>query len=216
MGERRQAPPRAGERLADAVVHVLGLGLGVGGAAGLGALALPRADATLLLALGLYAGGMLCMFGCSAAYNLSRPSERSELLRRLDHAAIFLMIAGSYTPFALIALGGAWGWALFAFVWSGAAIGAALKLICGRCFERSSIVVYLLLGWSVLAAIQPLSEALSRAGLILLASGGALYTTGVIFHLWKGLRFQSAIWHAFVLAGAICHFAAIVGEVAVA
>ena len=210
----REARPQPRELLADAVVHAAGLSLAAAGAAALAVIAIPRADAQLLVALGLYAGGLLCMFGCSALHNLCLWPRRSDWLRRLDHAAIFLMIAGTYTPFALIAIGGAWGWALLGFVWSVAAAGAALKLLRPWRFERTAIAAYLLLGWCIVAAAEPLSASVSIAGVVLLAAGGLLYTSGVVFHLWKRLPYQNAIWHLFVLAGAACHYAAIVAEIA--
>lgn len=208
--------PRTRERLADAVVHFVGLSLGAAGSVALAALAIPRSDAQLLIAVGLYAGGLLCMFGCSALHNLSSRSPRSGWLRRLDHAAIFLMIAGTYTPFTLIAMGGVWGWTLLTFVWGMAAFGMAAKLLRPQRFERAAIVLYLLMGWCILVAVEPLSESVSFVGIALLASGGALYTTGVIFHLRKELPFQNVIWHFFVLAGAACHYAAVFREVAAA
>lgn len=209
-----EARPQPRERLADAVVHAAGLSLGAAGAAALAAMAIPRADAQLAIALGLYAGGLLSMFACSALHNLWAGPRRGDWPRRLDHAAIFLMIAGTYTPVALIAMGGAWGWALLGFVWSVALAGAALKLLLPGRFERAAIVAYLLLGWCILAAAKPLAASVSLAGVMLLGAGGLLYTSGVAFHLWRRLPYQNAIWHLFVLAGAACHYAAIVHEIA--
>jgi hemolysin III len=203
------------ELIADAVLHVLGLLFGLGALAALAAIALPDAAAPLLVGLAAYAFGMLSMFGCSALYNLTRHPARRALFRRFDHAAIFVMIAGSYTPFALNAVGGPWGLGLLAFVWSMALAGVALKLAWPHRFERASVVAYLVLGWSVVVAIRPVLDALSSAGIILLVTGGALYSIGVIFHLWERLRYGTAIWHGFVLAAAACHFAAVVHDIAI-
>ncbi len=206
------------ERRADAAVHVVGLALGLAGCVGLAAAALARPDAgpRLLAGLGPYAAGLLAMLACSALYNLAgdEPPARKRLLRRLDHAAIFLMIAGTYTPFALVAIGGAWGAGLLASVWAVAAAGIAAELLGVRRSERLSVAAYLLLGWSVLPALGPLAAAVSPSGVALLAAGGVLYSVGAGFHLWRGLPFQNAVWHGFVLAAAACHYAAVLREVA--
>ena len=204
------------ERLADGVVHVLGVGFGLAACASLAIIALPSHDALLWLALGLYGLGLLAMLFCSALYNLIPHSGLKVFVRRLDHAAIFVMIAGTYTPFALIAIGGAWGLGLLAFVWTLSLCGVALKLFGTRRFDRLSLAAYLLLGWSVLVAIDPLLGAVSAAGVVLLALGGVLYSLGVVFHLWQRLPYQNAIWHAFVLVAAACHFTAVLSEVALA
>jgi hemolysin III len=204
------------ELIADAVLHVLGLLFGVGALIALAAIALPDAHPTMLVGLAVYAFGMLSMFGSSALYNLTRRPARRALFRRFDHAAIFLMIAGSYTPFGLTLLAGPVGYGLLGFVWTMALAGAGLKLAWPDRFERASVVAYLLLGWSVLYAIRPLLDQLSAAGITLLFAGGALYSIGVIFHLWERLRYGTAIWHGFVLAASACHFAAVVVDVAIA
>ena len=119
------------------------------------------------------------------------------------------MIAGTYTPFTLLALQGAWSWSFTCLVWSVALLGILLRLLHGRLFDRLSLGLYLVLGWIALAAIAPLVDALNTPTLILLAIGGALYTIGVIFHLWERLPFQNVIWHTFVVAAAAVHFAAV-------
>jgi hemolysin III len=204
------------EWIADAVVHALGLVFGLAACAFLVLAVLPSHDALLWLALGLYGAGLLAMLGCSALYNLCGPGCWKGVFRRLDHAAIFVMIAGTYTPFTLLAIGGAWGYGLLAFVWTVALCGVAVKLFWPRRFERLSVAAYLLLGWSIVVALDPLLGALSPAGVALLGAGGLLYSLGVIFHLWHRLPYQNALWHAFVLAGAACHFSAVLGEVAFA
>jgi hemolysin III len=205
-----------GERIADAVVHGLGLTFGFAACISLLVVLLPDADLLRWLAVGLYAAGLVAMLGCSALYNLAPPGRWKSHFRRLDHAAIFVMIAGTYTPFLLVALGGAWGHGLLAFVWTVALAGVTVKLVWPRRFDRLSVAAYLLLGWSIVVALDPLWGAVSAAGLILLAIGGLLYSIGVVFHLWQRLPYQNAIWHVFVLAAAACHFTAVLSEVAVA
>jgi hemolysin III len=201
------------ERVADAAIHVLGVACGLAACIALALVALPRGDAALAIGIGLYAGGLISMLGFSALYNMTRAPRWKSMFRRLDHAAIFVMIAGTYTPFALIAIGGAWGIGLLAFVWLVAAAGVALKLVCPRRFERFSLAAYLLLGWCILPLLGPLFAAVSLPGIILLAAGGLLYSLGVVFHVWTRLPYHNAIWHALVLVAAGCHFAAVLREI---
>lgn len=203
------------ELIADAVVHLLGLAFAVGAVATLIVFLCLSPDLPRGISLGLYAFGLLATIICSALYNLTSHAQRKALFRRFDHAAIFVMIAGTYTPFSLMLIGGAWGWSLLGFVWSVALIGVAMKLLYPLRFEKLSVVVYLVLGWTVLAALQPLISSASLAGLVLLITGGGLYSLGVVFHLWERLPFQNAIWHVFVLAAAACHYAAILVDVAI-
>lgn len=204
------------ERVADAAVHAVGLALALAAIPALFAAATPASGLPLLAGLGLYAFGLLAMLGCSALYNLSTDPARKGLYQRLDHAAIFLMIAGTYTPFALVAIGGAWGAGLLGFVWTAALAGAAVELTGLRRPDALMTAAYLLLGWTILAAFGPLSRAVSGTGLALLVAGGVLYSVGVVFHHWRGLRYQNAIWHAFVVLAAGCHYAAVLREVAAA
>jgi hemolysin III len=198
-----------GEEWADHCLHLLGIALGIAGAVAIVALGASRGEPRLVIAVAIYAAGLLAMLICSALYNLAAPSARKERLRRLDHAAIFVMIAGTYTPFLLARMGGAWGWGMLGFVWVAAAVGGALALLAARRFERLELAAYLLLGWCILAARQPLAAALSGPALKLLLLGGLLYSFGVPFHLWRRLPYHNAIWHGFVLAAAACHYAAI-------
>jgi hemolysin III len=201
------------ERRADIIIHVLGLAFAVGACIGLVASMWDRADLAHFIALGLYAFGLIAMLSCSALYNMTDHPGRKGLFRRFDHAAIFVMIAGTYTPFLAIKVGGAWGASLLAFVWVVAAFGVALKLLTPARFERLSIAAYLLIGWSILVVLDPLFAAVSAPGIILLAIGGVLYSVGVVFHLSVRLPYHNAIWHLFVLAAAVCHYAAVLGDV---
>jgi hemolysin III len=218
MNSNSAAEPRytRSEQVADAVVHGLGVAFGLLACLVLAIIVAPKGDLRLLLAVTVYGVGLLAMLGCSALYNLTLDPARREVFRRLDHAAIFVMIAGTYTPFTMIALGGTWGYGLLAFVWSVALGGVVLKLVWPRRFERLSVAAYLLLGWSIVVALDPLLAAVSTSGITLLFAGGLLYSLGVVFHLWSRLPYQNAIWHAFVLAAAVCHFNAVLGEVATA
>ena len=199
----------ARELLADAVVHALGLALGCVGTAALIVLAVVAGSLTVLLSLMVYSAGLLGMLGCSAAYNLLRASRRRDWLRRFDHAAIFVMIAGTYTPITTLGLEGAWSVGLTLVIWSIAITGIALKLWQPRRIEAVSVVLYLALGWIGLVALDPLLSSLSGSTLGLVAAGGFLYSIGVVFHLWRTLPYHNAIWHGFVLAAAVLHYMAV-------
>src|SRR5262245_56523940 len=201
------------ELAADCVIHVLGIAGGSIAAASLLALIARRDDWLEFAAVLIYAIGLLAMLSCSAAYHLARSSPWRAGLRRLDHAAIFVMIAGTYTPFTLLRLDGGGSWFLATAVWSIAGIGMFVKL-CRRCDLRyASVAPYLLLGWLGIIAIDPLVHSLGWQNLALIAAGGALYSIGVVFHVWERLPFQNAIWHTFVLAAAALHYAAVVNGV---
>lgn len=164
--------------------------------------------AAIFVGLIVYSIGLVGMFAASAAYNLVSHVGVKEILRRLDHAAIFVMIAGSYTPFALV-VGGRAGHMLLAAVWAIAAVGVAIKLRYPRRFDKLSVLLYLSQGWIVLLALDSITAALSNRALSLLVAGGVVYTVGVAFHLMERLLFHNVIWHIFVLGGAACQFVAI-------
>jgi len=155
----------------------------------------------------------LAMFVTSVFYHHERDLERKVRLRKLDHAAIYLLIAGTYTPVAVIAMGGAWGWTLFGTMWTLAAIGIIAKTTVGFRFPRLSTALYLVMGWVGMLAIRPMADALSPAELGWLIAGGLAYTAGVPFYVWKTRRYTHAVWHLFVLAGVACHFALVLSVV---
>jgi hemolysin III len=199
--------PGPGEALADGVVHRVGLAAGVAGAVVL--LGAHSGGALETVALATYAFGLLTMLFCSAAYNRAPPSRLKWWLRRFDHAAIFLMIAATYTPFLARFQDKGWAGVLGVAIWAGAVGGITLKLGWPGRFDRLSIGLYLLLGWAIVAAVEPLAASVPATTLVLLVAGGVLYTVGVIFHVWERLRYQTAIWHGFVVAAAGCHYAAV-------
>jgi len=205
-----------GEVWADAAAHVIGLLFGVVATVALIVTASQTNHFLLIFGASLYALGLLATFSCSAAYNLCPPSSTKEFLRRLDHAAIFLMIAGTYTPLLLNRIGGEWGIGLLVFVWTVALVGATMKILFPRRWEMLSIALYIGLGWSIVVAINPMMQALATNSLILIAAGAMIYSIGVIFHMWDRLPYQNAIWHWLVLAAAACHYLAILNEVAIA
>jgi len=195
------------ELAADRAVHLLGLSLGLPAAVAVVASAAGGGWGELL-SVALYAAGLLAMLGCSAAYHLRRTSPRRDWLRRLDHAAIFVMIAGTYTPLVL-RLPGGWAVGLTTGVWTAALAGVAAKLFQPRRIEALSVALYLVLGWAGVIAAEPLLAALDPATLVLLLVGGVVYSAGVVFHLAAHWPYARALWHGSVVIAATIHYAAI-------
>jgi len=202
-----------GELIADGAIHVIGVAASLIAAVTLTLLAVgvlpPQATASVLI----YGLGLLAVFICSAAYHLARRPRLKALLRRFDHAAIYVKIAATYTPFAAVKMGGLAGLGLLGAVWVIAAIGVFTRLLLPGQFVRTAYVLYLAQGWACLAALKPMIEAVPATAMALLLVGGILYTAGVAFHLWERLPYHNAIWHAFVLAASACHFAAVLDAV---
>ena len=197
-----------GERLADLIVHLTGLGLALVGGGMLLGLAIGFGHVERLTAASIYAVGLLTMLALSTAYNFA-PASYQPLLRRFDHAGIFLMIAGSYTPFTTQYLEGAWSWGMTAAVWSIAGVGVLAKLFLPGLGRLFWIAVYLILGWLMVVALEPLRQNLGLAPLILLGVGGLLYPLGVASYIRNALRFRRAIWHGHVVVAAAVHWVAV-------
>ncbi len=214
MTPRPTRPVSPAELLADKLVHLVGLAAGGVGTTALLAFTAIGSRLSDIASAAVYSLGLLAMLGCSAAYNLARRSPHRELLRRFDHAAIFAMIAGTYTPFTTLALTGDWAIFMTALVWLIAGFGIALKLVLPqRRFEGLSVALYVAFGWIAIIAIGPFAHSLSQPLLLMIAAGGVVYTLGVIFHAWERLPYQNAIWHGFVLAAAAIHYAAVCGVI---
>ena len=197
------------EQRADRRVHLLGIaGAMVGSALLLPAVA-ATGSAAVIASVAAYCAGLVFMVTASAAYNLARAGRAKEYLRRLDHAAIYVMIAGSYTPFLANLVALPWGLILLATVWAAAVIGILLKLAAPRRYERLGTALYLIQGWILLPAIGPIGEGLSGIVLGLLLAGGVVYTLGVGVHSARHLPYHNAIWHGMVLAAAALHFGAV-------
>jgi hemolysin III len=197
------------EILADGIVHLLGIALSVIAVIILLTLTAIYANTAQMLSVSIYAVGLVAMLAISASYNLWPVSPAKWLLRSVDHSAIFVLIAATYTPFLAQMHDGVIGWALLIGVWSVAAFGIGLKVFAPGRFEKLSLGLYLALGWSGVVAYDGLSSSLPGTTMWFICAGGALYSFGVIFHAWQRLRFQNAIWHSFVLAAAACHYTAV-------
>jgi hemolysin III len=197
-----------GEQLADRIVHAVGIVGALTGGTILVAIAARSAVAGQLVPVLAYVAGLLAMLGCSAAYHVWNAHRHREWLRRLDHAAIFAMIAGTYTPIAVLALRPPWDVALTAAAWIAAAAGMVLKLAQPRRIESISIFLYLLLGWMGLIALKELLASVASETLLMILIGGLIYSGGLVFHL-SSRRYHRALWHASVLLAATVHFVAI-------
>ncbi|WP_342769520.1 PAQR family membrane homeostasis protein TrhA [Roseovarius spongiae] len=203
------------ERIADGVVHVMGIMAAVAGIVVLFALVHDRMEWGLFTALTVYSAALLLMLGASAAYHILADTRARPVLRRLDHAAIYVKIAGTFTPLAVF-LGTAFGYFLLLLVWGLALLGARTKLRMQRGKMTTGYMPYLALGWLGIALFVPLAALLPGLSLKLILVGGLLYTIGIVFYAWESLRYANAIWHGFVLIASGCFFVGIGHAVAAA
>lgn len=190
------------------MTHALGVVVGI--AALMVMLALSGTDACKLLSAAVFGTSLVLMYSSSALYHYFTSPGWKKRFQALDHACIYLLIAGSYTPITLITLRGAWGWSLFGAIWAMAVCGVLMKTLWrGKKDHWISTVLYLFMGWLIVLAFGPLSRLMPTMGLRWLVAGGIAYSLGVVFYLWNRLPFNHAIWHLFVLGGSICHVLAI-------
>jgi hemolysin III len=202
-----------GERL-NSITHLAGAALSVGALVWLVLLASFRGDPWRIVSFAIFGAALVVLYTASSAYHIAR-GRIKRLFQKLDHAAIYLLIAGTYTPFTLVTLRGPWGWTVFGICWGLAALGMVLDLTLSRGARWGSLVLYLVMGWLILIAIRPLVHHLPTAGLYWLGAGGVVYTLGVVFYvLDEKMRHAHGIWHLFVLGGSACHVVSVLGYVA--
>lgn len=204
-----------GDELASSIIHGIGILLSIAGLVIAVAIAARYADARAVTACAIYGSSLVLLYTASTLYHTIPGVSAKRLLRTFDHIAIFLLIAGTYTPFTLIALPGVWGWSLFGAIWILAAAGSTLELgvlqpAVMKHSRKLSVLMYIGMGWVGMIAFKPLSEHLQAGGMTLLLAGGAAYTLGVPFYLARRLPYHHALWHLFVLAGSVLHFMAVV------
>jgi hemolysin III len=195
-----------GEEIANSVIHGVGAALSIAGLAVLVTLAGVFGDAWRVVSFSIYGATLVLLYLASTFYHGLQAPRVKRLFRSFDHAAIFLLIAGSYTPFTLVTLRGPWGWTLFGLIWAIAIGGILLTVRVASASKLATALVYLPMGWLVVIAVKPLLAALPLSGFVWLALGGLAYTLGVVFYVWRSLPYHHAVWHAFVLAGSIFHF----------
>jgi hemolysin III len=196
------------ERIADGVIHTIGITASAVAVSLLIAMAVPTLDAFSTTALAIYGTTVILLFSVSGAYHMYGGDIWKSRLRRCDQAAIFFKIAGTYTPLVVL-LGSVFAYVVLGFVWIVAIAGAIAKLSVWHRIERYSIFLFLGLGWASLTLAWPMFATLPATVSALIVIGGLLYSVGVVFHMWESLKFQNAIWHGFVLAASACHFSAV-------
>ena len=195
------------EEVASLVTHALGVLFAVASLVVMAVLAVD--DALEILAAMVFGVSLVALYTCSTIYHIITSPQWKARLQTLDHVCIYLLIAGTYTPFTLLTLRGPWGWSLLALVWMMALAGTLMKTIRrGRLDSRVSTALYLLMGWLIVVAAGPLLERMPAAGVGWLVAGGLSYTLGVVFFAWRSIPYNHAIWHLFVLAGSTCHVCA--------
>jgi hemolysin III len=204
------------EEAANSLTHGLGLLLAIAGLAVLAVSASRAGTARTIAGCVVFGAALVLLYGTSTLYHAVEQPRAKGVLRALDHSAIFILIAGTYTPFTLVSLRGPWGWSLFAVVWGLAVAGIALRLALRRRPTGLFVALYLGMGWCVVVAAKPLVAAVPPGGIALLAAGGLAYSGGVVFYLWRRLPYHHAVWHAFVLAGSAFHYAAVLRYIALA
>ena len=198
-----------GEEIANSVSHGIGFLAALAAAPVLVYAAAQRDSVAGVAGAGIFAFTMMLMYITSTLYHALTDSKTKRVLRILDHGAIFLVIAGTYTPFTLGVLRGTWGWVLFGLVWGIAVVGVVFQSVGGIRYQKLSTILYLAMGWLIIVAAKPLWLNMSSWGLFWLAAGGAAYTAGVGFYAARRLRYAHFVWHLFVIAGSACHFIAV-------
>ena len=197
------------EEIASSLIHGFGAALSVSALVLLTILSLRSGDPWRVVSLAIYGSTLVILYLSSTLYHSFQNPTAKSVFRYLDHSSIYLLIAGTYTPFTLVNLRGGWGWTLFGLIWGFAILGL---IMTASGFGRSRVfasLIYIGMGWLVVIAIKPLINSIPPGGIVWLVAGGLFYTFGVIFYIWKTLPFNHAIWHLFVLAGSLCHFLAI-------
>lgn len=197
------------EEVANCVTHGIAAALSIAGLTLLVTFAGLTGDPWRIVSFSIYGVTLVVLYVASTLYHGIPGPAAKQILRRFDHAAIFLLIAGTYTPFLLVMLRGGWGWTLFGIIWALAAFGVAIKVAFTGRFEVLTVILYLGMGWMGVAAIKPVVAALPPVGLGLLVAGGLAYTIGVVFYAGRCIPFNHAIWHMFVITGSVCHFLAV-------
>lgn len=197
-----------GEEVANSITHGVGALLAIGGVAVLVTMAAIRGTAWHVVGCSVFGASLVLLYLASTLYHAIPAPRARRVLRAVDHAGILFLIAGTYTPFTLVTLRGPWGWTLFGIVWGLAAVGVALELLAPH-RKVIAVVLYLVMGWTVVVAFRPLLAGLAANGVRLLVAGGVAYTLGVVFYAWRRLPYHHALWHGFVLLGSTAHFFAV-------
>jgi len=194
------------EEMANSVTHGMGALMSLAGLSLLVVTASRHGSASLIAGCSIFGVTLVLLYTASTLYHSFQKPEIKHIFKMADHACIYLLIAGTYTPFTLVTLSGTLGWTLLTIVWSLAALGIAFKVYFLYRFRTASTIAYLLMGWLAVVAVKQLISQLPASGLIWLTAGGLFYTVGAVFYLWKRLPYHHAVWHLFVLGGSVCHY----------
>jgi hemolysin III len=197
------------EEIANSITHGIGLGLSVIGLVALIILACLQGSALRVVSCSVYGTTLVLLYTASTLYHSFRSPRLKHIFKIIDHCSIYLLIAGTYTPFTLVMMRGGWGWSLFGIVWMLAFLGIIFKIFFVNRFKIASTIVYVMMGWLVIIAIKPVLTIIPLGCFMWLLAGGLCYTVGVLFFAWDRIPFNHAIWHVFVVAGSICHFVAV-------
>jgi hemolysin III len=200
-------PPRG--ELANSLTHGLALAASLPAAAALVAFAWLRGTGFAFAGCVVFGSTLILLYAASTAYHMAHCPRTKRVLHQLDHCAIYLLIAGSYTPFTLTLFREHWGWPLFALVWAIAVLGITARLIAGNRVPALSVASYLAMGWLIVLVIHPILQVLPTGGFLWLLAGGLTYTAGILFFIWDNLPHNHAIWHLFVIGGSSCHYLAV-------
>jgi hemolysin III len=205
----RPKHPRRGEEIASAITHGLGTAASITGLAVLAAVAATRGDAWHVVSVSIFGATLVLLYAASTLYHGLPLGRAKAVFRVLDHSAIYLLIAGTYTPFALVSLRGPWGWSVLGVIWGCAVVGILLRTTLGARWPVARVILYVAMGWAGVVAIRPMIAAVPASGLALVALGGLAYTLGIVFYGWRRLPYHHAVWHLFVLAGSALHYFAV-------
>jgi len=206
MKREKTSPYGAGEELANSITHGIGFFIGIAVLVLLVVFSALRKSAWEVVSCSIYGATFIMLYLGSTLYHSARNPRTRKVMKAIDHAAIYLLIAGTYTPYALVPLRGALGWTILGVIWGCAILGIFFKVFFTGRFKAVSLISYLFMGWFCVVAVKPLFRELTTAGFVFFVVGGLCYTVGAVFYAWKSMPWSHAVWHLFVLAGSLCHF----------
>jgi hemolysin III len=214
MKNHSENPYSAGEELANSITHGVGFVLGIAVLVLLVVFSALRKGTWEVVSCSVYGATFILLYLASTLYHSFPQPKVKKVMKVIDHSAIYLLIAGTYTPYTLVSLNGPIGWTIFGMIWGSALIGIILKAFFTGRFKAVSLFSYLFMGWFCVVAAKPLFDELKTTGFIFLVAGGLCYSVGAVFYVWKSLKWSHAVWHLFVLAGSLCHFFSILFGIA--
>ncbi len=204
--EKNSVMYTVGEEIFNSVSHGVGAVLSIAALVLLVVFAVLYSDGYGLAGAIIYGISLILLYTMSMVYHIVQNKTAKKVLRIFDHCSIFILIAGTYTPYLLVTLRGVLGWVIFGIIWGVTLIGVILNAISLEKFKKLSLICYIAMGWGVVLSIKPMAQNLALGGIVLLVAGGVVYTAGVVFYVLKKYRYMHSVWHLFVLAGSVCHY----------